>query len=385
MPTEVTVNARPMEGPPVDPNVHVPAHVSAAADAANAIHAAAYGPQPQPQNPQPQGTIQFAEPTYTPPTQPNQPWTPPATAQERRWRPLEPLQPGPEPAPAPDPKAAERANWTSEQWQHHALSMEGRLKKTRDELKTYQTEVVTLGDEVARSQQILRQQPQNPQQPQQSQRAFLTPTDTETYGPDMIDFARRAALDAVNPVLTNLQKQNEALQKRINRSSASSVESTLDSAVPNWREINTSPEFKAWLRLRDIYSREVKHDLLNKAYSAGDASTVAQFFKGYLAENPNQGEEYNPLLAPQPASQPATRPAGIPIETLTAPGHARPSMGQPVVDAGAPSFITHAQVAKFYDMARQADAGRGPYAGNAQARANDEAFIAEMARKGLVR
>lgn len=386
MPNEVTVDARPMPQGGVDPNIHLPPSARAAAAAADAIHAQVYGPQqPQPgQTPNPQGTINFTEPTYNPPGSYAEPWKPPVQPQTQPQNiSPQPVSTNAENSPQPDPKAAERSHWTPEQWQHYAASMEGRLRKTREELQTYQAEVVNLGDEVARSQQNLRQ-PQNP--PQQQPRRFLTPEDQETYGESMVDFARRAALDAVSPVLTNLQKQNEALQKRIQRSSATTVESTLDTAVPNWREINTSPQFKAWLRLRDIYSREVKQELLNKAYGAGDASTVAKFFQGYLAENPDaQGENYNPLLAPQAGSQPATRQAAVPIENLTAPGHARPTSGQPVVDAGAPAYITHAQVSRFYDLARQAQTGRGPYAGNEQARMNDEAFIHEMGNKGLIR
>ena len=371
MPDNQGANPAPTNG--IDPNVTVPPHVAAAARAAEAAHAAAYGPQPQPAAPpNPNGLVNFAEPTYTP-TQP--------MSRAEPWR-AQPQQTQPQPEPQPDPRAADRANWTPEQWNHYAQSMEGRLRKSTEMLSGLQEQVATLGDEVQRSQRVLQQ----PRQPVAPPQPLLTPQDEETFGRDMIDFAKRAALEAVTPVITDLRKQNQALNQRLQKTAASGIEGQLDATVPNWRDINYSSPFKAWLRLRDVYSRRVRQDLLNDAYAAGDAASVAAFFRGYLNENPNaQGELDNPLLYSPPA-QPAARAAAVPLQTLTAPGHAQPPSGyQPYQDPASKMTITHAQIAQFYQNKRLMHQGKGPYAGRLADCDNDEAFIFECQNQGRIR
>lgn len=378
-------NPAPSNG--VDPNVAVPAHVRAAAAAAEAAHAAAYGtPAPPPVQPTQTGLINFAEPTYTP-TQPMsraEPWRaqPQQQPQPQLHMPNSPPE-GQNPTQNnPDPRLADRANWGPEQWNHYAQSMEGRLRKSTELLSSMQEQVATLGDEVQRSQRVLQQ----PRQPDKPPAPLLTAQDEETFGRDMIDFARRAALDAVQPVVTDLRKQNQALQQRLQKTAASGIEGQLDASVPNWRDINYSSSFKAWLRLRDVYSRRVRQDLLNDAYAAGDAASVAAFFRGYLSENPTaQGELDNPLLSPVPA-QPGQRMASVPLQTLTAPGHAQPPSGyQPYQDPAANMTITHAQIAQFYQNKRLMHQGKGPYAGREADCNNDEAFIFECQNAGRIR
>jgi hypothetical protein len=260
--------------------------------------------------------------------------------------------------------------------------MEGRLRTSTERLNSMQEQLATLGDEVQRSQRVLQQPQPRPEPP----RPLLTPQDEETFGRDMIDFAKRAALEAVNPVITDLRKQNQSLTQRLQRTAASGIEGQLDASVPNWRDINYSSSFKAWLRLRDVYSRRVRQDLLNDAYAAGDAASVAAFFRGYLNENPTaQGELDNPLLYPAPA-QPAQRMASVPLQTLTAPGRAQPPSGyQPYSDPAAKMTITHAQIAQFYQNKRLMHQGKGPYAGRPADCDNDEAFIFECQREGRIR
>lgn len=364
-------NPAPTNG--VDPSVQVPAHVLASTRAAEAAHAAAYGPQPAPANPNAPGTVQFADPDYRgQPMSRGEPWVPQAQPAPPQFQ-----QP-PNPAVSVNP---DRSQWSPEQWNHYAASMEGRFRKTTEQLQAAQDQLATLGDETARLQRTLTQ----PKQPVQPPKPFLTPGDEETYGRDMIDFARRAALDAVSPVITDLRKQNQVLNQRLQKTAASGIEGQLDAAVPQWRDINTSSSFRAWLRLRDVYSRRVRQDLLSDAYAAGDAASVAAFFRGYLQENPiASGELDNPLLYPAPATP--QRTASVPLQSLTAPGHAQPPSGyQPYQDPGAASTITHAQIAAFYQNKRLMHQGKGPYAGREADCNNDEAFIFECQNAGRIR
>jgi|GEM_PF-2370319 len=64
----------------------------------------------------------------------------------------------------------------------------------------------------------------------------------------------------------------------------------LDALAPNWRTLNTDPDFLDWL---NEPSQEVptmtRHKLMMTAFQQGDASTVAHFFNTY--EKLNQNEE----------------------------------------------------------------------------------------------
>lgn len=66
--------------------------------------------------------------------------------------------------------------------------------------------------------------------------------------------------------------------------------------VPDWEEINVSPQFLEWLKQVDPYSGMTKHELLIKAFQEGDAGRVARFFKDFKAE-----------VAPEPPAKPNER------------------------------------------------------------------------------
>lgn len=338
-----------------DPNVKLPPSVAAAARAAEAAHKAAYSDQevrPQPDN----------------------------QVQEVRPQPDNPVQPV---VPQGDPKTTERATWTQEQWVQHAKSMEGRYNQQKQIITGMQDQMSQLGDELLRSQSAPRQ-PQQQVKPVEPVR-IVTEQDQEAYGQDMIDFAKRAALEAVEPTLQDLRNQNIRLQKQVFSTVVTSVNSVLDQQVPNWRDINTSTEFQSWLRLRDIYSGAIRSDLLKAAHRAADAARVVAFFKGYLDETAATGE-LDTLPSEQPSLLATPRQAAVPLNTLTAPGHARPPTGSTVgPDAGSKPTITHAQIAQFYNNVRLAVMGKGPYAGRDADRLNDEAFVYECQREGRVR
>ncbi len=57
--------------------------------------------------------------------------------------------------------------------------------------------------------------------------------------------------------------------------------SQLNQLVPDWQELNTDEGFLQWLQQREPFARKTRHELLQEAYHAADAETVAQFFKTY--------------------------------------------------------------------------------------------------------
>lgn len=357
-PIEVTVDAKGMPLPAVDPNVTIPANVQRASAAANAIHAQAYQ------------------------TQPVQPGTQLASAPVQSGTQLAPAPVTVAATPQPEPVPENRQNWTPEQWRAHAMTMEGRFKKSSEQNRSLQATVAGLGEDLVRMQtaaplpQVTVPAPTLPAAPPQN---FLTPQDHEQYGEDFLSVAQRAALQAVAPKLTELAQRNAQLEQRLKRQNVTTMESVLDTQVPNWGEINVNPRFKAWLALRDVYSGQVRQKMMLAAYSAGDASRVAAFFKGFLDEEDATGNS-DPLLGMEPAPLTASplQPA-VALQALAAPGHARPATATAPTPASEPQWITRGQVATFFDNVR-----KGVYRGREQDYLNDQALIFEAQRAGRI-
>ena len=334
---------------PVDTTVSVPESVRRAAAAAEAAHKQAY------QTPDPVANGETPAPVVDPVTAPA-PMEP--TAQSA---PIAQSAPTPEAAPAGDVD-----------WEARYHSMKGRFDQSQRTIGSMQGQMSELGDELVRTQSLLtpRQQPQQ-QQPQR----LLTDEDKATYGEDLINVVQRAAVEAVAPEINQLRQRNQQLERKVQQQDQNGIFAALDQAVPNWREINESDRFKAWCRLPDLYSGVLRGRLLNDAFRAGQSPRVAQFFRGFLAEEVATGQEPAPL---PPAVE---RTAAVPLETLAAPGRAKPATGADNTNPPADKpIITRAQISAFYDQVR-----RGAYAGRDADKARDEAIIFAAQREGRTR
>ncbi len=254
--------------------------------------------------------------------------------------------------------------------------MKGRYDAAQRTIGSMQEQMSQLGDELVRTQALLRGQAPE-QQPRQNNARLITPEDEQAYGPELIDLARRAAAEQLGPEIEQLRHENQSLQKRVTSTAQKEVRQTLDQIVPNWRAVNKSPEFKQWLSLRNVYTGEVRQQMLNAADAAADAPKVAAFFKDFLREGIATGQV---TPAPQLEQPPAPRIAAVPLETLAAPGRARPASGEsPASPADKPIF-TRLQVQSFYANVR-----RGAYAGREAEKANHEAQIFAAQNEGRIR
>jgi hypothetical protein len=261
--------------------------------------------------------------------------------------------------------------------------MEGRYKQSQETITSLQGSMSELGDELIRAQAHMRQ-PVAPQPQANFQPAPVTPLltkeDTETYGEDFLNVAQRAALQAVAPKLAALEADNLALKQQLRRQNVDHITTSLDREVPNWRQINSSPRWLAWLRLPDFYSGRVRQELLNQAHQAADAARVSRFFKGFLSEEEATGSTGFLPTQGQPPLPAAPRQPAVQLEMLAAPGHAKPAQGTQPSPANEPIWITHGQISKFYENVR-----KGVYAGREADKQNDEAIIFECQRTGRVR
>ena len=64
------------------------------------------------------------------------------------------------------------------------------------------------------------------------------------------------------------------------------LELELDRAVPNWREILTTPGWSAWIVGTHLYSELSRQRHLDAAAARGDADSVAEFFRDFLRTYP---------------------------------------------------------------------------------------------------
>ncbi len=342
-----------------DPNVKVPKSVSDASAAADALHKRVYT---KPDAPQPAPTAPLeAQPAPQPAPQP----VPPPAQQT-----------SPAPAPQPEPPPAGDENLTAEQWRHRYLSMEGRYKQSAQSIGSMQEQMAELGDELMRTQQLVRQQVAQVQAPQPPP-PMVTPEEIQTFGPELIDVMQRVARQTIMPDLQNMHADVKQVSQRVQGVTAQGLYSHLDAQVPEWRELNHNPRFKAWCSLRDVYSGQVRGKLLNAAIQAADAPRAVAFFKGFLTEEQATGQLPDPTLQPPALSVP--RQAARTLESLTAPGRAHPAGGEQATPDDKPIF-TRQQIAAFYTAVRQ-----GQFSGREADKAATERAIFLAQNEGRVR
>lgn len=148
----------------------------------------------------------------------------------------------------------------------------------------------------------------------------------------------------------------------------------MNDRLPNWREVNTDPDFLSWLKLPDPYSGVIRHELLKTAYERNDTPRVLNFFQGFLSEEA--------VLAPADSgpdfrSSAATQDK-VPLANFAAPGRAKTAAA-----SGAPAekpVFTRAQIAKFY-----ADVASRKYAGREAEKDRVENQIFDAEREGRIR
>jgi hypothetical protein len=173
---------------------------------------------------------------------------------------------------------------------------------------------------------------------------YLTQTDVENYGSDLVDFAQRAAAHAVAPQIQNLQQQNAELHERLAKESRRGLDARVAAALPNYREIDRDPNWHNWLLQTDSLSGIQRQMLLNDAIANSDAVRVVSFFRQFMRENGTGGQ------------------------TSAAPAR---SSGKPV--------YTRAQIAELYSRHR-----KGAYAGREAEWARQEEDIFAAGREGRI-
>jgi cellulase/cellobiase CelA1 len=140
------------------------------------------------------------------------------------------------------------------------------------------------------------------------QYSFLTADDVSNYGSDLINFAQRAAAQALSPELQEIKQQNAEMQRRLAQEQRHRLDQTVEQAVPNYREIDRDPGWHRWLLSTDALSGCARQQLLNDAIARGDAPRVIGFFHSFMREAGGPADHQAPAQSRQPrASAPSGR------------------------------------------------------------------------------
>jgi hypothetical protein len=327
-----------------DPNVRVPDHVQAAARAAEELHKQLYTPP----------TAELPDKT------PEQLAAETAAAEEaaRAAQAQAAAEGQATPTSAqeqhPAPTAAEQ-NITADEWRHRFLSMQGRFNAAVRDKGAMEEQMRQLGQELVRTQNLLASghvasNTSQSASPDSAHVNLITDADREAYGDELIDLARRAALSTVSPELEALRAQNAQLTQRVQTTGKRELFATLDHQLPIWRRVNNDVRFKTWLRLPNVYTGQLRQDMLSDAVAGAEAPKVIALFKDFLAEAAATGQQAPAAQIEQQHAAPRT-PA-LELETLAAPGRARPASGDSQVPSEKPIY-SRADISKFYDEKRR--------------------------------
>lgn len=341
-----------------------PRAVREASERADQIHAEVYPEEAPPAGEPPQGPQEPAG--DAPPT--SSPQTPPAP---------ESAPQAPPEAPAPPPASQQAKEDTLEFWKNKFQTLEG---KYRAEVPRQASQLREYSDRVQRLEQTLANMATAPAQaPQSGANSLVSPEEVEEYGEDFVSMIRRVAQEeagrAVQTVAPRIQEVQGELQRNRAQTAIDRVYAQLDADVKNWREINKSDEFLAWLDEEDPFAGETRKVLLRNAFDRKDGPRVLTFFTGFL--------DQQRTIQPQPSAQPQTPPARtqprVSLEQLAGPRGGSSGNGAHAAEEAPIQPWTRRQIAAFYK-----DVQQGRYKTDPAARDRIERSINRASVNGLV-
>ena len=244
---------------------------------------------------QQQLTNQTAEPVI-PPAEPNPEPQPPAEPTPDP-QPAEP-QPQPQVTP-PEPSEPET------DWKQRAKTLEG---KYNAEVPRLHGQLKDLNTQLANAlEQIHQLKTAQPTPPEPKRQEFVTKDDEETFGSDLIDLSRRVVREEfaqlaplvvaeIRKEFAPIREQVGEVQQKTAKTEEERFWSAIDTAVPDWRDIDADQQWLDWLAESDPMSGKTRQEALNEAHAAMDAPRVASIFKVWKAA-------FRPVQTPPPANQ----------------------------------------------------------------------------------
>ena len=195
---------------------------------------------------------------------------------------------------------------------------------------------------------------------QAAQPPVVDPKDVEAFGGDMMEMVQRYVTGAVAALESRIQGLETAFNG-VAQDTAQTKEqqfyALMDQLVADWRTVNASEGWLAWLRVKDEVYNLDRQAALNDAFGRLDAQQVAKVFQAYISSVP---------AAPvQPSMEDQITPDGAGNSAPPAP-EAKPILSERAITA-------------FYN-----DRARGAYAGREAEADAIEAQIDSAVAEGRV-
>lgn len=257
------------------------------------------------------------------------------------------------PAEEPEPEPAPTVIDPDIDFRQRYLSLQGQFAERDRRIATLEAQLSAATE--AREARARREEGAQP---------GLSDSDVSDYGQEMVDFARRAARDAVKDDLDALQRRNDELEQRLagttstfEQAAKASYFTTMDNDFPQWRVLNENVGFLNWVGGIDLLSGQQRQVLLNQAVGDRNAPRTIAIFRSYLSEQEAVTGMVTPTPAPPapgttPESAPVARPGVVPLEALAGPGAGSGSGTDGSSQEGVKAW-TQSQIGKFYDDARK--------------------------------
>jgi hypothetical protein len=151
--------------------------------------------------------------------------------------------------------------------------------------------------------------------------------------------------------IAKLEAKLASIEPSIQTVKTQTLETQLDTHVPNWREINVDPAFvNEWLHETDPLSGVPRINFFVDAVNKSDAGRVAAFFKAYSDQRkPTAKEKKAVSPAPQKAQEAPEAPkqSSVILQDMAYPSN---SMGsEPPTRSGRQEVLTRAHLTKMQE------------------------------------
>lgn len=138
-------------------------------------------------------------------------------------------------------------------------------------------------------------------------------------GPEPLSVAEKVAKAMLKKQEQEIQRLKDELQA-VSKSTSEERTSerfwnTLETAVPDWSDINSNPDFQTWLMQVDPLSGAIRDELLKSAQRSSDGQKAANVFLAWKAARPADA----PKTTKRPSVASQVTPASAPAKPVVAP------------------------------------------------------------------
>jgi hypothetical protein len=251
--------------------------------------------------------------------------------------------------PAPESPPVEQGGDNQDDWQQKYQTLQGMYNADVPRLNAQVQELTQRGQQMEQLVATMQAVPAPTPEPV-APVSSLTDDEVEEYG-ESIDIMRKVSQE----VAGHYQQQLSSMQDRINelqgtvvprveqianqqaQSAEQSFWSSLQSTVPNWREVNDSEAFQSWLLETDPLSGLTRQTYLDDAQRNMDVTRVASFFQSWQSATGAS------------VAQPNRTASNSELEMQVTPGKGRTS-GAP--QSGGAKTYTPQDITKFFEKVR---------------------------------